>query len=109
MRQRCVDDQSSDQFAHQRGEALVLLTANVVVFLPGARLAPKRVPHGNLAGAGNVRIEIKIDQQFERGNGARFEFRDRYHQPFLEFGGEELQGCDQHRGLRVEVESDNAG
>jgi len=108
MRPGCVDDQPFDQFAHQRGEALVLLSANVVVFLPGTRLAPKRVPNRNLAGTGNVRVEIQIDHQLERRNRGRLEFSDRYQQPLLEFGGEELQGCDQHRGLGVEVESDNA-
>src|SRR5882757_533615 len=63
-----LGDQSLDQFADQRREALVLLSTNVVVFLPGTRFAPKRIPNGHFAWAGYVRVEIQIDHQFERGD-----------------------------------------
>ena len=59
------DDQSFDELAHQDRKALVLLSANVVVFLPRAGFAPKGVPNRDLARAGNPRIEIKIDQELE--------------------------------------------
>jgi hypothetical protein len=102
-------DQASDELAHQRRKALVLLSANVVVFLPRTGLAPERVPHRYFAGAGDLGIEIKIHQQLERGDGVGFELGDGHQQLLLELGGEELQGRDQQRGFGIEVKTHDTG
>ncbi len=103
-----IGDQALDQRAHERGKALVLLTANVVVFLARGRFSPEGVPDRNLAGTGNIRVEIEIDQQLERGDGPGLEALDRHEDAFLEFRGEEIERGDQHRRLRIEIEADDA-
>ncbi len=102
-------DQPPDEFAHQGRKALVLLSANVVVFLPRTGFAPKRVPHGDFAGTGDFGVEIKIHHHLEGRDRLRLELGDGYQHLFLEFSREELQGGDQHRSLGLEVESDDAG
>ena len=109
MRAARVDDQALDQFPHQRGEPVVLLPANVVVFLAGACLAPKGIPDGDFARTGDVRIEVEIHQALERGDRIRLEPGDRLEHPPLEFRGEELQRGDHHGGFGIEIESNDTG
>ena len=109
LRLGSVLDQATDELAHQDCKALVLLSANVVVFLPRAGFAPERIPDGDFAGAGDFGIQVKVDHQLQRRDRVGLEFGDRHEQLVLELGGQELEGRDQHRGLGVEVETDDTG
>jgi hypothetical protein len=96
------------QVTHQRGEVLVLATADVVVLLARARLTPERVPHRHLAGTGDVGVEIQLDQLFQRRHRSVLQPGDREHYPLFELRGQVRQRGEQHRVLRVEVKPDNA-
>ncbi len=86
-----LNDQPLDELAHQGGEVIILLAADLVVLLTRAGLAPERVPHRDLPGAGEIRVEIQLDELLERANRRLLQPRHRLHDPLLEFRGQVSQ------------------
>ena len=108
VRRAAAGDHALDQLAHQHGEVVVLLAADVQVFLARAGLAPERVPHRDLARTGDIGIQIQVDQQPQRLHRRVLEARHRQHDALLELCRQVLERGHQHGRLGLEVEPHDA-
>ena len=109
MRLAALHDEPPHQLPYERHEAVVFLAADLVIFLPRGGLAPERVPDGDLARAGEFRIEVEVDEA-THGFYRRVAHRqDRGRDLFIELCSKILQRRHHHGGLGTEVETHDAG